>query len=188
MHLVDRWVIRNLFSYLSATRSTHSTSTKTYPAHAYTINLSGASLNDDQFLEFVQQQFAIHAVPPGSICFEITETVAISNFDKAIYLIEQLKKLGCHFALDDFGSGMSSFGYLKNLPVDYLKIDGIFIKEIVSNDVACEIVGAINRIAHVMGIQTVAEYVENQDIFQKLKNFAIDYAQGYGIAEPYPLG
>jgi diguanylate cyclase (GGDEF)-like protein/PAS domain S-box-containing protein len=187
MHLIDRWVICNLFSYLSANRSANSTPTETHSAHSYTINLSGASLNDDQFLEFVQQQFAIHAVPPGIICFEITETVAISNLDKAIHLIEQLKKLGCHFALDDFGSGMSSFGYLKSLPVDYLKIDGIFIKEIVSNDVACEIVDAINRIAHVMGIQTVAEYVENQDIFQKLKNFAIDYAQGYGISEPYPL-
>jgi diguanylate cyclase (GGDEF)-like protein/PAS domain S-box-containing protein len=188
MHLIDRWVVRNLFSYLSATRWANSTSTQEIcPEHSYTINLSGASLNDDQFLEFVQQQFAIHAVPPGIICFEITETVAISNLDKAIHFIEQLKKLGCHFALDDFGSGMSSFGYLKNLPVDYLKIDGIFIKEIVSNDVACEIVDAINRIAHVMGIQTVAEYVENQDIFQKLKNFAIDYAQGYGISEPLPL-
>jgi diguanylate cyclase (GGDEF)-like protein/PAS domain S-box-containing protein len=185
MHLVDRWVIQTLFTYLEGNDGKRA---KLLEGHGiYTINLSGASLNDDQFLDFVKEQFALHAIPPQIICFEITETLAIANLSKASLLMHQLKALGCQFALDDFGSGMSSFGYLKSLPIDYLKIDGIFIKDILQSQVACEIVEAINRIAHVMGIGTVAEYVENNDILLKLKQMGIDYAQGYGIARPSPL-
>jgi diguanylate cyclase (GGDEF)-like protein/PAS domain S-box-containing protein len=185
MHLVDRWVIQTLFTYLEGNDGKRA---KLLEGHGiYTINLSGASLNDDQFLDFVKEQFALHAIPPQIICFEITETLAIANLSKASLLMHQLKALGCQFALDDFGSGMSSFGYLKSLPIDYLKIDGIFIKDILQSQVACEIVEAINRIAHVMGIGTVAEYVENNDILLKLKEMGIDYAQGYGIARPSPL-
>jgi diguanylate cyclase (GGDEF)-like protein/PAS domain S-box-containing protein len=185
MHLVDRWVIQTLFTYLEGNDGKRA---KLLEGRGiYTINLSGASLNDDQFLDFVKEQFALHAIPPQIICFEITETLAIANLSKASLLMHQLKALGCQFALDDFGSGMSSFGYLKSLPIDYLKIDGIFIKDILESQVACEIVEAINRIAHVMGIGTVAEYVENNDILLKLKEMGIDYGQGYGIARPSPL-
>lgn len=188
MHLLDRWVIRTLFAWLGkndcqAGKHLHK------PEHdcLYSINLSGTSLNDDEFLDFVQEQFLLHSIPPQIICFEITETVAISNLNKARQFIHQLKAIGCCFALDDFGSGMSSFGYLKSLPINYLKIDGIFIKDICRSEVDCEIVEAIHRIAHVMGIQTVAEWVENNEVLMKLRTLGIDYAQGYGIAKPCPL-
>jgi diguanylate cyclase (GGDEF)-like protein/PAS domain S-box-containing protein len=182
MHLVDRWVIRSLFAYLER-QSRQNNINNCF----YTINLSGASLNDDGFFDFVREQFSLYSVSPEYVCFEITETVAISNISKVNLLIRDLKTMGCHIALDDFGSGMSSFGYLKSLPIDYLKIDGMFIKDILHSQIACEIVSAINRIAHVMQIQTVAEYVENDEIFDKLSDFEVDYAQGYGISKPYPL-
>lgn len=182
MHLVDRWVIETLLTYLE----TNSAKRQKLIAErgTYTVNLSGASLNDDQFLNFVKEQFSLHPVPPQIVCFEITETLAIANLNQASSLMHQLKAFGCNFALDDFGSGMSSFGYLKSLPVDYLKIDGIFIKDILHSRVACEIVEAINRIAHVMGIATVAECVESREVLLKLKSMGIDYAQGYEIAKP----
>jgi diguanylate cyclase (GGDEF)-like protein len=188
MHLLDRWVIRNLFQYLE-----HQNIKVMYPEQRdtdgflYMVNLSGASLNDDHFLAFVKTQLEIYSIPPQTICFEITETMAIANLNKATYLIQQLKHVGCHFALDDFGSGMSSLAYLKNLPIDYLKIDGNFIKDIADNQVDYEIVQAIHYMAHAMGIQTVAEFVENKEILTKLETLGIDYAQGYGIARPAPL-
>ena len=113
--------------------------------------------------------------------------MAIANLQKAAQFIRSLKELGCRFALDDFGSGMSSFVYLKNLPVDYLKIDGSFIKNIVDEPIDLAMVEAINQIGHVMGIQTIAEFVENQDILDKIVALGVDYAQGYGIAKPSPL-
>lgn len=186
MHLIDRWVIQNLFIFINQSRRQEA-ALDFQPNNFYMINLSGASLNDDQFLDFVQEQLDLYSIAPQTICFEITETMAIENLGKTTYLIQQLRAIGCSFALDDFGSGMSSFGYLKNLPVDYLKIDGIFIKDIVQNRVDREIVEAIHRVAHVMGIQTVAEYVENGDILMELKGLGINYAQGYGIARPAPL-
>jgi diguanylate cyclase (GGDEF)-like protein len=182
MHLIDRWVISSLFAYLERQRRQSNINNC-----FYTVNLSGASLNDDGFFDFVCEQFSFYSVSPKCVCFEITETVAISNLSKVNLLIRDLKAMGCHIALDDFGSGMSSFGYLKSLSIDYLKIDGMFIKDILHSQIACEIVSAINRIAHVMQIQTVAEYVENDAIFKKLSDFEVDYAQGYGISKPYPL-
>jgi EAL domain-containing protein (putative c-di-GMP-specific phosphodiesterase class I) len=180
MHLIDRWVIRKLFSQIG-------NSLENAKEIIYAVNISGASLNDDQFLNFVQEQFLLYCVPPEIICFEITETLAISNLNKAGKFIRHLKSIGCHFALDDFGSGMSSFGYLKSLPIDFLKIDGLFVKDMIDSTIACEIVEAINRIAHVMEIETVAEHVENNEILSKLKCLGIDYAQGYAIARPSPL-
>lgn len=177
MHLIDRWVIRKLFSQII--NSSENTNDM-----IYAVNISGASLNDDQFLNFVQEQFFLYPVPPEIICFEITETLAISNLNKAGKFIRHLKSIGCHFALDDFGSGMSSFGYLRSLPIDFLKIDGLFVKEMIDSKIACEIVEAINRIAHVMAIETVAEHVENKEILSKLKSLGIDHAQGYVIAKP----
>jgi diguanylate cyclase (GGDEF)-like protein/PAS domain S-box-containing protein len=191
MHLLDRWVIRNLLQYIDAhdahTPQTPQAELEGVKDRLYMINLSGASLNDDQFLDFVETQFSIYNIPPQMICFEITETMAIANLTKAIHLMQRLKTLGCYFALDDFGSGMSSLGYLKSLPIDFLKIDGIFIKDIVQDQVDCEIVEAIHRMARAMGIQTIAEFVENSETLAKLETLGINYAQGYGIARPAPL-
>lgn len=186
MHLIDRWVISTLFAHLRQQHQDQDCSQGQNPT-MYAINLSGASINDAQFLDFVQEQFALHRIPASIICFEITETVAITNLGKAAQFVRELKALGCYFALDDFGSGMSSFAYLKNLPVDYLKIDGVFIKDIVEDAIASEMVKAIARIASVMKIQTIAEFVENDDILMKLRSLGVDYAQGYGIAQPCPL-
>ncbi|WP_045056077.1 EAL domain-containing protein [Aliterella atlantica] len=183
MHLIDQWVIRTLFTYLGQ----HYQNMGENSGYIYAVNLSGASINDDRFMEFLQQQFALHQIPPQAICFEITETVAITNLNNASKLIRELKNLGCSFALDDFGSGMSSFAYLKSLPIDYLKIDGNFVKEIVDVPTDLALTEAINQIGHVMGLKTIAEFVENDAILQKITELGIDYAQGYGIAEPYPF-
>ncbi len=193
MHVIDRWVIRTLFKKIDADSSRNhlpNSPTPQIPAPQsprYAINLSGESLNDDEFIEFLQEQFSLYRIPPQAICFEITETVAIANLSKAAGLIRALKEMGCRFALDDFGSGMSSFAYLKNLPVDYLKIDGNFVKNIAKNPIDLAMVEAINRIGHVMGIKTIAEFVENDAIVRELKNLGVDYAQGYAIDRPRPI-
>ncbi|MEH2079573.1 MAG: EAL domain-containing protein [Nostoc sp.] len=180
MHLIDRWVIRTLFkNWLTLAGDEQS---------IYAINLSGSSINDDQFIDFLYEQFTLYPISPQRICFEITETVAIANLIKARQFIQSLQQMGCRFALDDFGVGMSSFAYLKYLPVDYLKIDGSFIRNIVENPVDDAIVTAITRISNVMGIQTIAEFVENEAILERITALGIDYAQGYGIAVPCPLG
>ena len=189
MHRIDRWVVTHLFEtqgayYRSVWESLQEDEKDNY---LYTINLSGASLDDDQFVAFLREQFALHQVPPQLICFEVTETIAIANLSKAAQFMTELKALGCRFALDDFGSGMSSFGYLKNLPVDYLKIDGSFVKQIMENPVDEAFVEAINRVGQVLGLKTVAEFVENDAILNKIKQIGVDYAQGYGIAEPCSL-
>ncbi|MEH2435501.1 MAG: EAL domain-containing protein [Nostoc sp.] len=193
MHLIDRWVIRTLFAtqgqqYRDSWNDCQSKNQEcNYCNYIYAINLSGASINDEHFIEFIHEQFALHQIPPQMICFEITETVAISNLGKASLFINELRNLGCRFALDDFGSGMSSFTYLKNLPVDFLKIDGSFIRQIVDNSIDLAIVEAINHVGHIMGLQTIAEFVENDTILEKIKVLGVDYAQGYGIAKPCPF-
>ncbi len=190
MQTLDRWVIRTLF----ATQGHHYRETwkacqlnKVNCGCLYAINLSGASINDEQFIEFLHEQFELYQIPPALICFEITETVAIANLVKAVQFIHSLREIGCHFALDDFGSGMSSFAYLKNLPVDFLKIDGSFIQHIVDDPINLAMVEAINQIGHLMGIKTIAEFVENEEILAKITALGVDYAQGYGIAEPRPF-
>lgn len=190
MPAIDRWVIRTLFTSLGQ----HYRENRN-PCHLleggcdclYAINLSGTSLNDEQFIDFVREQLALHEVPPQVICFEITETVAIANLRQAAQFMRSLKQVGCRFALDDFGSGMSSFAYLKNLPVDYLKIDGGFVRQIVDEPTDLAMVEAINHIGHVMGLQTIAEFVENEAILEKIAAIRVDYAQGYGISKPCPL-
>ncbi len=153
----------------------------------FTINLSGPSLTNQSFLESILSIFKETGVSPEKICFEVTETVAVSNLDSAISFIKNLKKIGCQFALDDFGSGISSFGYLKNLPVDYLKIDGMFVKDIVDDPIDRAMVKSINEIGQVMGMKTIAEFVENDDIKMMLKAIGVNYGQGYGLGKPEPL-
>ena len=183
MPAIDRWVISTFFSHYKHLYQQQ----KNTQRLLYTINISGASVNDDQFLRFLKEQFVQHSVPALTICFEITETVAIANMNKAVEFVSELKQLGCYFSLDDFGSGMSSFTYLKNLPVDYLKIDGHFVENMISDPINLAMVNSINQIGHVMGIQTIAEFVENQTIFEQLRLLGVDYAQGYGIARPCPF-
>ncbi len=190
MQAIDRWVIGTLFASLGEhyRESAHPSSLPGEVAHCfYAINLSGASLNDEQLIDFIRSGLALHQLPPQMICFEITETVAIANLAQAAQFMRSLKQIGCRFALDDFGSGMSSFAYLKNLPVDYLKIDGGFVKQIVDEPIDLAMVEAINHIGHVMGIQTIAEFVENETILEKVTAIGVDYAQGYSIAKPRPL-
>jgi diguanylate cyclase (GGDEF)-like protein/PAS domain S-box-containing protein len=157
------------------------------PPAVLCINISGASLNEDSFLRYITEQFAFYSVPPRMICFEITETAAIANLTRATRVISELRALGCQFALDDFGSGLSSFAYLKNLPVDYLKIDGTFVKDMASDPIDRAMVKAIHEIGHVMGIKTIAEWVDNDETLGMLRQMGVDYVQGFGVAMPVPL-
>lgn len=179
MPKIDRWVIQHCLEYLATQPQTYS--------KLYSINLSGSSLNDEGFIDFLKHQLTTSCVDTSRLCFEITETVAISNLKKVANFILEMKKLGCHFALDDFGSGMSSFNYLKHLPVDFLKIDGNFVKEAPSDDIVCAMLEAINQVGHVMGLKTIAEYVESPTILQKARELGIDYVQGYEIQRPRQL-
>ncbi len=180
MPAVDRLVISTAFAEFSRIVPLE----EQVNTHRWAINLSGASLNEDDFLEFVRAQFDAFRVPHSAICFEITETAAIANFAKATHLMRELKALGCGFSLDDFGSGMSSFGYLKHLPVDHLKIDGAFVRDIGNDPIDRAMVEAINKVGHVMGITTIAESVETPQTLAILEEIGVDYAQGFGIARP----
>ena len=182
MAMIDRWVVTNTFEWLVAHPISSNNRTQ-----FFSINLSGQSLGDKNFLQYVVDELARTGVSAKRICFEITETSAIANIGRAKNLISVLKKHGCCFALDDFGSGMSSYSYLKNLNVDSLKIDGAFVKDMVQDPVDFAMVESINRIGHVMGIKTIAEFVENDTILAKLRSIGVDYAQGYGIHKPEPL-
>jgi len=181
MTTLDRWVVQNVFKIIAdCLNDDHATG----PLAVCAINLSGTSIGDDAFLEYLRQQFQIYAIPPELICFEITETSAIANLGSAIRFINELKSLGCRFSLDDFCAGMSSFAYLKHLPVDFLKIDGSFVKDMLDDPVNRAMVEVINHIGHVMGKQTIAEFVESPQIEQALLEIGVDYAQGYVIERP----
>jgi len=186
MPSIDRWVIRTVFPMLDKYQK-HSRDPQHAAKSLFAINLSGQSLGDERFLEFVMQQFAAHRVDPRTICFEITETAAIANLARARDFIARIKHMGCRFALDDFGSGLSSFGYLKSLTVDYLKIAGDFIEGMQNDPLQAAMVEAINQIGHVMGLVTIAESVENKALIEKLRAIGVDHAQGHAIDTPKPL-
>lgn len=179
MNQLDRWVISTAFAQYA---KQHPSGTA---ASICFINLSGVSICDELLYEYMVEQFNLYQIPPGGICFEITESAAIANLTQAAVLIRKLKALGCRFSLDDFGSGMSSFNYLKHLPVDYLKIDGGFVKDMTEDPIDHAMVRAINNIGHVMHIETIAESVENDSILGALRKMGVDFAQGYGIERPY---
>lgn len=177
---LDRWVVRSVFQVIRQCLDEG----RKGPLAMCSINLSGNSIGDDKFLEYLHRQFSDFAIPPELICFEITETSAIANLGSAIRFINELKGLGCKFSLDDFCAGMSSFAYLKHLPVDFLKIDGSFVKDMLDDPVNRAMVEVINHIGHVMGKQTIAEFVETPPIHQALQEIGVDYAQGYLIERP----
>ncbi|MDZ5602097.1 EAL domain-containing protein [Pseudomonas sp. RP23018S] len=180
---LDRWVVLNVFTLIRQCMD----SGHRGPLALCAINLSGASIGDDKFLDYLQRLFSEYRIPPTMICFEITETIAIANLGSAIRFINDLKGLGCQFSLDDFCAGMSSFAYLKHLPVDYLKIDGSFVRDMLDDPINRAMVEVINHIGHVMGKRTIAEFVETAQIEQALQEIGVDYAQGYLIERPQVL-
>jgi diguanylate cyclase (GGDEF)-like protein/PAS domain S-box-containing protein len=185
MPAIDRWVIQHLLIDGACDHVRSSTSCR--EARDYAINLSGASLNDDKFLDFLGDTLQRAPASARALCFEITETVAVSNFGRVREVMQHLRQYGCRFALDDFGSGMSSFSYLKNLPVDYLKIDGALVRNIVEDRADFAMVEAINRVGAVLGLKTIAEFVESAATLERLRSIGVDYAQGYVIHRPEPL-
>lgn len=182
MSKLDRWVVKNTLVKMAAIIQKQPESKL-----ACSINLSGQSFCEPGFVTFVAEQINHSGVSPQRICLEITETAAVSNLAETVRFMETLKHLGCSFSLDDFGSGMSSFAYLKTFPVDYLKIDGHFVKTMLTNTVDHAMVKSIHEIGKVMGLKTIAEFVENDDILQELVRLGIDYGQGYGIGKPEPF-
>lgn len=182
MPLIDRWVVRHTLEALARMQASQA---EAPPSCA--VNLSGASIGDHEFLGFIREQFLAHGVAPQSICFEITETAAIANLADATRFINELKVLGCRFSLDDFGAGMSSFMYLKHLPVDFLKIDGSFVRDMLEDPIDRAMVEVINHIGHVLGKLTVAEFVESEAILAALREIGIDFAQGYVLGRPQPF-
>ncbi|HEY0513665.1 MAG TPA: EAL domain-containing protein [Thermoanaerobaculia bacterium] len=179
---IDRWVVKTAFSALAEAQRRE----WSRPV-LFAINLSGQSLGEEDFLAFVVEELEKSAVDSRRICFEITETAAISKLDSAMRFISALKAKGCRFILDDFGSGLSSFAYLRDLQVDFLKIDGEFVQNMLEDRVKRAMVESINQIGHVMGLQTIAEWVENRQTHDALRELGVDYAQGFWLCRPQPL-
>ncbi len=184
MPIVDRWIVTRLFATCAPAIREWATGTRPRADFLYSVNLSGQSLGDEGFLRFLLRQFSDHGVPFDAICFEITETAAVANLDAARATMRELKGRGCSIALDDFGSGLSSFRYLKALPLDYLKIDGNLVRDITRDHKDHAMVSAINQLGHAMGLKTIAEWVEHGDTAEELRRIGVDYAQGYAFGEP----
>ena len=180
MPRLDRWVIEQVCAGLGRRRA----ETPGVPLGTWAINLSGTTFSDARFTEFVRAQIRENDVPPGAICFELTETAAISNIARAREFITAVRALGCTIALDDFGSGVSSFAYLKTLEIDYLKIDGTFVRNIAGDRIDYAMVEAIHRVGSVMGIPTIAEFVEDDAVADRLRDIGIDFAQGFAVHRP----
>ena len=178
---IDKWVVKKAFSFIKQLEEKHNGEV------LCSINLSGQSICDHDFLTHIVDEMDSSGISPDSVCFEITETAVVSNFFYAEKLLEILKGMGCSFSLDDFGSGLSSFGYLKKLNVDYLKIDGSFVKSMLNDKKDYALVKSINQIGKELGMKTIAEFVENEALHHELIDMGVDYSQGYGIARPVPL-
>ncbi|HFE32147.1 MAG TPA: EAL domain-containing protein, partial [Gammaproteobacteria bacterium] len=180
MRAIDRWVIDHAIEALGH-------QLKTQPNLHFSINLSAESIGEASMLEVITNALQKHSVPPTAVTFEVTETVAIANLGVALKFLEQLRALGCRTALDDFGVGYSSFAYLKDLPVDSVKIDGSFVRDIQRDALQLAMVRSMNDIAHAMGKTTIAEYVDSEECIAILKEIGVDYAQGFHIGMPMPL-
>src|SRR5690606_20575276 len=181
MPSLDRWVITQVMSSLVYREH------RARAPYMLAVNLSGTTLNDSRFLDFLLDELAADAIPPGALCFEITETAAIANLGNVVSFMNALKERGCRFSLDDFGTGLSSLTYLKHLPVDYVKIDGQFIRNVTRDPTDESMVDAIARMARALNIKTIAERVEGRDVLKRLAEIGIAYAQGYYIAVPQPI-
>ncbi|MGD8569557.1 MAG: EAL domain-containing protein [Gammaproteobacteria bacterium] len=186
MPKIDRWVIENVFSYLSR-QVRAANQRKTKGSARYFINISGMSLSDSSFYQFVKDKLEEYNIPPHVICFEVTETAAIEYLSNAVEFIGKIRADGCCFALDDFGSGVSSFTYLRTIPVDFIKIDGTFVTHMQEQPMDRAIVEAINHIGHIAGMQTIAEFVETEEALRQLYHIGVDFVQGYGLEAPHPL-
>jgi Amt family ammonium transporter len=182
MNTVDRWVIRN------ALRTLRSFSDEALRRTSRCfINLSGLSLRDASVLDFIRSQLAETGIPPHKLCFEITETAAVENLEQARWLIQELGSIGCKLALDDFGTGAASYGYLRDLPVHYLKIDGSFVEAMPTTALDRALVESINQISHLLGMETVAESVSDFETLGRLRDIGVDYVQGFWISRPQPV-
>jgi diguanylate cyclase (GGDEF)-like protein len=181
MPTIDRWVLNEVCALLARGKL------KLEEGRVIAINISGSSVSDEGFLEYAAGKMRMCGANAARICFELTETAAVRNFARAKEFIGTLREFGCHFALDDFGSGLSSFGYLRNLPVNFLKVDGNFVRNIEHDAIDRNLVQAITQIGHVMRIPIVAEWVENDAVLEIVKGFGVDYAQGYGVNRPRPI-
>lgn len=180
MHEIDRWVLVHVLEWVKQHKGD-------YELPRLLINLSGLSFIDNEFLDFTFQQLQQEGIDPKRLAFEITETAAVDNLDLARNFMHRIKSLGCRFALDDFGSGFSTFAYLKNLPIDYLKIDGSLVRNLETDKTDREMVRAINQIGHTVGAKTIAEFVENEDILDILRDIGVNYAQGFGLQKPQEI-
>ena len=181
MPQIDRWVVSHSLAAWSRFQATQP------DRPMMCLNLSGESVGDPNLVSYIKNEFKRNQVDPADFCFEITETATIDNMGLAVTLINDLKALGCHFALDDFGSGFSSFAYLRNLPVDYLKIDGVFVKTLDTDPVNYAMVQSIQKVSRVMGLRTIGEFASSPGILKALADIGVDYGQGYALAEPKPL-
>jgi diguanylate cyclase (GGDEF)-like protein len=175
--LIDEWVVEKSIQWLASRKD----------KVLISVNLSGMSVSNRDFLNFIVSKIKLHKINPELLCFEITETAAISHLSTAIHFMNVLKRLGCSFALDDFGSGLSSFSYLTSLPVDYLKIDGAFVMDIDKDPMHFAMVKSINEVGQVMGIKTIAEFAASESIIKNLRRIGVDHAQGYAVSRPVPL-
>lgn len=182
MPLLDRWVIRKVLDVLAAGAEGGGR------IERYTINLSGLSIGDPLFLQYILDEFDRSGVAPARICFEVTETAAVASFSRAVRFMSLLREIGCQFALDDFGSGMSSFGYLRELPVDYLKIDGMFVCDLEIDPFHRAIVRSITEVDHAAGMKTIAEHVDSEGSLRLLREMGVDYVQGFFVERPVPFG
>jgi Amt family ammonium transporter len=179
---IDRWVVKNAFAALAP----HGKALRERGT-SFSINISGASIATEEFLEFLESSVRESGIPPEVLCFELTETSAVSNLTRADRLMQRLRVLGCSFALDDFGTGLSSLAYLKALPVSVLKIDGSFVRDSGTNQRTESMVRAIAQLAHTMGMETVAEYVETDELRTRMASLGVDFGQGFAMGRPSPL-